>query len=72
VILGGEAPGRQGVKSQLYLYIPSFYTGSRTGCADVPNGKLFLSERLGAACKRLHRATIKEEFEIDVADPSHF
>ena len=72
MILGIEALSRQGVKSQEYLYIPKFYTGSRTGCSSVQNGKLFSSELLGVAPKRLHRVTIKEEFEIDVADPSHF
>jgi hypothetical protein len=44
VILGVEAPGRQGVKSLEYLDIPRFCTGSRTGCISVQNGQLFLSE----------------------------
>jgi hypothetical protein len=42
--LGVEAPSQQGVKSQEYLDNHRFYTDSRTGCAGVKNGKLFLSE----------------------------
>jgi hypothetical protein len=38
----------------------------------VQNGKIFLIELFGAAPKRLHRLTINEESDIDVADPSHF
>jgi hypothetical protein len=48
VILGVEIPARQGVKSQEYLDIPRFYTGSRTGCIGVQNGQFFLSEPLGS------------------------
>jgi len=43
-ILGGEATGRKGLKSQEYLHIPRLCTGIRTGCIGVQNGKLFLSE----------------------------
>ena len=53
VTMGVEAPGRQGVKLQEYLDIPSFRTGSRTGCIGVQNVTLFLSEPLvegRAAC----------------------
>jgi hypothetical protein len=46
VLLGAEAPGRQGVKSQEYLDISRFCTGSRMGCIGVQNGKLFLSKPL--------------------------
>jgi hypothetical protein len=42
--LGVEALGRQGAKTQEYLDIPSFRTGSRTGCIGVQNVTLFLSE----------------------------
>ena len=72
MISGVETIGLQGVKSKEYLDISIFYTGSRTGCSSVQNGKFFLSELFGAAPNRLHRVTIKEEFEIDVANPSHF
>jgi hypothetical protein len=44
VILGVEAPGRQGGKSQEYLDIPISCAGSRTGCIGVQNDTLFLSE----------------------------
>jgi hypothetical protein len=44
VILGVEAPDRQGVKSQEYLDIPRFYASSGTGCIGVQNGKLYESE----------------------------
>ena len=43
VTMGVEAPGRQGVKLQEYLYIPSFRTGSRTGWIGVQDVTLFLS-----------------------------
>jgi hypothetical protein len=43
--LGVEPLDRQGAKTQEYLYIPSFRTGSRTGCIGVQNVTLFLSER---------------------------
>jgi len=48
MIFGIETPARQGVKSQEYLDIPSFYTGSRTGCIGVQNRQFFLSEPLGS------------------------
>jgi hypothetical protein len=41
-------------------------------CIGVQNGKLLLCESLGSARERVHRVTAKEEFEVDVADPSHF
>jgi hypothetical protein len=44
--LGIEAPGRQGAKTQAYVDMPSFRTGSRTGCIGVQNDTLFLSEPL--------------------------
>jgi hypothetical protein len=43
-ILGVEAPGRQGAKTQEYRDIPNFRTGSRTGCIGVQNVMSFLSE----------------------------
>ena len=43
VILGVEAPGRQGGKSQEYLDIPRFCTGSRTGDIGTHNGQRVLS-----------------------------
>ena len=43
VTMGVEAPGRQGVKLQEYLDIPSFRTGSRTGWIGVQDVMLFLS-----------------------------
>jgi hypothetical protein len=43
-ILGVEAPGRQGAKTQEYLDFPIFRTSSRTGCIGVQNVALFLSE----------------------------
>jgi hypothetical protein len=44
VILGAEAPGRQGAKSQEYLDIPIFCTGSRTGSIGIQNDTIFLSK----------------------------
>jgi hypothetical protein len=32
---GVDLPGRQGAKTQEHLDIPSFRTGSRTGCIGV-------------------------------------
>jgi hypothetical protein len=46
VISDVETPGRKGVKSHEYLDIPKFYTGSRTGCIGVQNGKLLMSKPL--------------------------
>jgi hypothetical protein len=43
-ILGVEATGRKGLKSQEYLDIPSLCTSSRTGCIGVKNSPLFLSQ----------------------------
>ena len=42
--MGDEAPGRQGANTLECLDIPSFCTGSQTGCIGVQNVKLFLSE----------------------------
>ena len=43
-ILGVEAPGRHGVKTQEHLDISSFRTNGRTGCIGVQIVTLFLSE----------------------------
>jgi hypothetical protein len=42
VISGVGAPGRQGAKSNEYLDIPIFCTGSRTGSIGIQNDTLFL------------------------------
>jgi hypothetical protein len=46
IILGIEATGRQGAKTQAYVDIPSLLTGSRTGCIGVQNDTIFFSEPL--------------------------
>jgi hypothetical protein len=46
VIMGVEALGWQGVKSQRYRYIPAFCTGRPMGFIGIKNAQLFLNEPL--------------------------